>query len=124
MLQAPGCRYAGRIKVSREGEVLDGEWPLSFPVNVLFCPVGVIENRISAHLHSPRCSLSCGNQVTTKIQSQIHSLNSHWSRSVFFPLALLYFFPNTLLNPVSVNLYRTFPSFTLDTASLHPSSPS
>lgn len=62
--------------------------------------------------------------VVNSFRSTLTGLARSTSSSVYFLLALLYFFPNTLLNPVSVNLYRTFPSFTLDTASLHPSSPS
>lgn len=62
--------------------------------------------------------------VVNSFRSTLTGLTRSTSSSVYFLLALLYFFPNTLLNPVSVNLYRTFPSFTLDTASLHPSSPS
>lgn len=100
---------------------MDGEWPLD-------------------ELHCKCSFLSCGGHGKKSNMSpltRIPMLRFLWESSDYQdavvnsfrstnidPSRSLYFFPNTLLNPVSVNRYRTFPSFTLDTASLHPSSPS
>lgn len=75
--RAPTSATSSRLPLRRPHKGVEGKerywmgsgrW-MSFTVNVLFCPVAVMENRISAHLHVSRCSVYRGNQVTAKMQS-------------------------------------------------------